>query len=115
MIKLKRIYDNISPDDGRRILVDRLWPRGINKEGAKIDDWVKEIAPSNELRKWFSHKPSKWEEFRRRYREELMDKKWLIERLRLEAMKRTITLLYAAKDRERNNAVVLKEVIEEDI
>ncbi len=112
MIKLKRIYDPVSPDDGKRILIDRLWPRGIKKEDARIDEWLKDIAPSEELRKWFSHEPSKWAEFKRRYREELKDKRELIDRLRSEAGKGTLTLLYAAKDREHNNAVVLKEVIE---
>lgn len=112
MVKVKRIYDPPSKDDGRRVLVDRLWPRGIKKENAMIDEWLKDIAPSDELRKWFSHEPSKWEEFKRRYREELKDKKGLIERLRSEARRGRVTLLFAAKDREHNNAVVLKEVIE---
>jgi len=112
MIKLKRIYDPVSPDDGKRILIDRLWPRGIKKEDARIDEWLRDIAPSAQLRKWFSHEPSKWAEFKKRYREELKDKRELIDRLRSEAEKETLTLLYAAKDREHNNAVVLKEVIE---
>jgi len=112
MIKLKRIYDPVSPDDGKRILIDRLWPRGIKKEDARIDEWLRDIAPSAQLRKWFSHEPSKWAEFKKRYREELKDKRELIDRLRSEAENGTLTLLYAAKDREHNNAVVLKEVIE---
>jgi uncharacterized protein YeaO (DUF488 family) len=112
MIKLKRIYDPVSPDDGKRILIDRLWPRGIRKEDARIDEWLRDIAPSAQLRKWFSHEPSKWAEFKKRYREELKDKRELIDKLRSEAEKKTLTLLYAAKDREHNNAVVLKEVIE---
>ena len=111
MIKIKRIYDPISPDDGRRILVDRLWPRGIKKDQAKINDWLKDIAPSNELRKWFSHDLSKWPEFKRRYIKELKDKSNLIENLRAEAKKGNITLLFSAKDIEHNNAVVLMEVV----
>lgn len=98
MIKLKRIYDPVSPDDGKRILVDRLWPRGIKKEDARIDEWLKDIAPSDQLRKWFSHDPSKWEEFKRRYREELKDKKGLTERLRSEARRGQVTLGVIHKD-----------------
>ena len=112
MLKLKRVYDPPSKDDGKRLLVDRLWPRGIKKEDAKIDEWLKDIAPSDELRRWFSHDPAKWQEFRRRYKEELKEKRELIERLREEAKRGTITLLYAARDEEHNNAVVLKEVID---
>jgi len=96
-------------------LVDRLWPRGIRKENARIDLWLKDIAPSNELRRWFSHKRERWEEFKRRYREELKDKRELIEKIRkLENEHGTITFLFSAKDIERNNAVVLKEVIESE-
>ena len=112
MLKIKRIYDSVSADDGRRILVDRLWPRGIKKNEAKIDEWLKDIAPSDELRKWFSHEPSKWQEFKKRYRSELKKNSGLIERLIAESKRGTITLLFAAKDKEHNNAVVLKEVIE---
>lgn len=111
MIRIKRIYDQILPEDGKRILVDRLWPRGIKKDQAKIDEWLKDIAPSNELRKWFSHDPSKWPEFKRRYIKELKDKSNLIEKLRADAKKGNITLLFSAKDIEHNNAVVLMEVI----
>ncbi|MFN3480078.1 MAG: DUF488 domain-containing protein, partial [Thermodesulfovibrionales bacterium] len=108
----KRICDPPSKDDGKRILVDRLWPRGIKREEARIDEWLKDIAPSDELRKWFSHEPSKWQEFRKRYKKELEGKGELLERLRGEAKKGSITILFAAKDKEHNNAVVLKEVIE---
>ncbi|MBI5055652.1 MAG: DUF488 domain-containing protein [Nitrospirae bacterium] len=111
MVRLKRIYDPPSPSDGRRVLVDRLWPRGIKKEDAKIDLWLKDIAPGNELRKWFSHGPAKWPEFRKRYREELKDRPALLKLLREELRKGTVTLLFAAKDIEHNNAVVLKEVL----
>ncbi len=115
MLKLKRVYDPPSKDDGKRILVDRLWPRGIRREDAKIDEWLKDIAPSDELRRWFSHNPSKWQEFRIKYRQELKDKIELIDKIRKEAKKGTVTLLFAAKDAEHNNAIVLKEVIEESI
>ncbi len=113
MLKVKRIYDPPSKDDGKRILVDRLWPRGIKRDDARIDEWLKDIAPSDELRKWFSHEPSRWQEFRKRYRSELKKNSSLIERLTTESARGTITLLFAAKDVKRNNAVVLKEVIEE--
>lgn len=111
MITIKRIYDPVAEADGKRILVDRLWPRGIKKESAGIDEWLKDIAPSDELRKWFSHDPSKWAEFRQKYRKELQSKSAAIGRLRREARGATITLLFAAKDVEHNNAVVLKEAI----
>ncbi|MGD0884537.1 MAG: DUF488 domain-containing protein [Thermodesulfovibrionales bacterium] len=112
MLRTKRIYDPVSAEDGRRILVDRLWPRGIKKENADIDEWLKEIAPSDELRKWFNHDPAKWQEFRKRYLGELKRKSTMIERLRAEARKTRVTLLFAAKDMEHNNAVILKEAIE---
>lgn len=112
MIKIKRIYDPASADDGQRILIDRLWPRGIKKENAKIDEWLKEIAPSDELRKWFSHDPDKWTEFRKKYRDELRKKQDLVDKLCKEAKNGKITLLFSARDTEFNNAVVLKEVIE---
>jgi uncharacterized protein YeaO (DUF488 family) len=111
LIKIKRIYDPVSEDDGKRILVDRLWPRGLKKDEIKIDEWLKEIAPSNELRKWFSHDPSKWQEFKNKYKKELNIKSEITEKLRVEAKKRQVTLLFSAKDVEHNNAVVLKEVI----
>ena len=112
MIKLKRIYDPYADSDGKRVLVDRLWPRGIKKEDARMNLWLKDIAPSDELRKWFSHDPSKWEEFKKRYRKELESRQEVIEDLRKESRRGTVTLLFAAKDTERNNAVVLKEILE---
>jgi uncharacterized protein YeaO (DUF488 family) len=112
MVKIKRVYDTASRGDGKRILVDRLWPRGLRKEDARIDHWLKEIAPSNELRKWFGHDPAKWPEFRKRYAAELAENSGLLEELRIEAGKGTVTLLFAAKDATHNNAVVLKELIE---
>jgi uncharacterized protein YeaO (DUF488 family) len=111
MIKLKRIYDPFSPQDGKRVLVDRLWPRGVKKENAHIDEWLKDIAPSDALRKWYSHDPSRWEEFRKRYTNELKDKKDILKELLADSRKGTVTLLFGAKDRERNNAVVIKEVL----
>ena len=113
MMKIKRIYDPYAKDDGKRVLVDRLWPRGIKKEDARCDLWLKDLAPSTGLRKWFSHDPANWQEFKKRYRKELEDRQDMIEDLRRESRKGTVTLLFAAKDSERNNAVVLKEVIEE--
>ncbi|MCM2359185.1 MAG: DUF488 domain-containing protein [Geobacteraceae bacterium] len=112
MVKLKRIYDPPAPGDGRRVLVDRLWPRGISKDEARLDEWLRELAPSDGLRKWFGHDPGRWEEFRSRYREELKAQGELLERLRNESEKGTVTLLFAAKDAERNNAVVLKEMLD---
>lgn len=114
MIKVKRIYDPVSPDDGKRILVDRLWPRGIKKNEAEINEWLKDIAPSDGLRKWFSHDPNKWQEFKNRYIKELKNNSELIERLKAVAKKEKVTLLFSAKDIEHNNAVVLKEVIEKE-
>ena len=113
MIKLKRVYDQHDMADGKRVLVDRLWPRGMKKEEARIDLWLKEIAPSDELRKWFSHDPAKWKEFKKRYRKELGDRQNVLDVLRKESRRGTVTLLFAAKDTDRNNAVVLKELIEE--
>ncbi len=115
MIKIKRIYDPVSKDDGKRILVDKLWPRGVKKEKAAIDEWLKDIAPSDELRKWFSHDPSKWQEFKNKYKKELKgkDKLELLEQLKKIATKEKVTVLFSAKDIAHNNAVVLKELLEE--
>lgn len=110
-IKIKRIYVEPSDDDGYRILVDRLWPRGVSKEEAKLDEWDKEISPTSELRKWFDHKKDRFEEFSKRYCEELKEKESDLKKLREIAEKKTLTLLYAAKDPEINQAVVLKEVL----
>lgn len=112
MIKVKRVYDPASPSDGRRVLVDRLWPRGMKKEDAAIDEWLKDIAPSNELRKWYAHDPAKWSEFRKRYKAELKDKTEIIDRLRQESRKSTVTLLFSSRETELNNAAALKEFIE---
>ncbi|WP_333582224.1 DUF488 domain-containing protein [Methanoculleus bourgensis] len=114
MIRIKRVYEEPSEDDGLRILVDRLWPRGLSKAKAKVDRWEKDLAPTTELRRWFGHDPAKWEEFLQRYRAELEGKEEALARLRREANDGTVTLLYAAKDEEHNNAVALKRYIEEE-
>ena len=111
-IQLKRVYHAASQGDGYRLLVDRIWPRGLGKEEARIDDWMKEIAPSTTLRKWFGHEPVKWEEFRRRYFAELSDHPELVERLVAIARSGTLTLVYSARDEEHNNAVALREFLE---
>ena len=113
MVKTKRIYETPSGADGKRILVDRLWPRGVRKDKASIDEWLKEISPSDGLRKWFGHDPSRWEEFRKKYRAELRGKKDLVEKLRKEARDGTVTLLFAAKDTEHSNAEVIRELLSE--
>ncbi len=113
-IATKRIYDEVSESDGKRILVDRLWPRGIKKENAKIDLWPKEITPSNELRKWYHQDiDSRWDEFQQRYRAELNQQIDKIIELRDMAKKEQITLLTSAKNEDRNHVVVLKQLIEE--
>jgi uncharacterized protein YeaO (DUF488 family) len=109
---IKRIYAEPSENDGRRILVDRLWPRGLTKEKARIDLWLKDIAPSSELRKWFGHAPERWPEFKRRYAEELKTHGEQIAMLRQEASLGTVTLLYGARDEEHNEAVVLLEILQ---
>ena len=108
-IKLKRAYDDPAPGDGFRVLVDRLWPRGVSKEDAALDRWMKELAPSDALRQWFDHDPDKWNGFRRRYREELDDRGEEIAFLKEKSEAGTLTLVYAAKDTEHNNAVALKD------
>jgi uncharacterized protein YeaO (DUF488 family) len=112
MVKIKRVYDPPSHTDGRRLLVDRLWPRGLKKEGSRIDEWIKDVAPSTELRSWFSHDPGKWIEFKKRFFKELDRKKDLIDRIASAARKGTITLLYGSKEERYNNAVALKEYVE---
>jgi len=112
MVKLKRAYEAPTKDDGERVLVERLWPRGLTKQKAKIDLWVKEISPSTELRKWFGHDPEKWDEFRRRYKSELKQQPELVDQLRDKARKGPITFVYAAKDELHNSALLLKEFVE---
>ena len=112
MITIKRIYEKPLEADGYRILIDRLWPRGVSKEKAKIDLWLKEIAPSDELRKWFSHDPEKWTDFKDKYKIELADKLESIKKIKeIKKKEKIVTLLYAAKDEEHNNAIVLKEFL----
>ncbi|HEX4319940.1 MAG TPA: DUF488 domain-containing protein [Acidobacteriaceae bacterium] len=111
-VRIKRVYFEPSEDDGMRILVDRLWPRGLTKEKASVDLWLKEIAPSNELRKWFAHDPGKWEEFQTRYLAELKANGEPLARLKQEAAKGPVTLLYGAKDEEHNEAVVLLKILQ---
>lgn len=113
MIKLKRVYETPSRTDGQRILVERLWPRGLTKQKARVDLWLKEIAPSPELRTWFAHDPAKWEQFRKRYQAELRRKDELIKLLRQKAKQGTVTLVFAARDEEHSSAVVLKRFLEE--
>lgn len=110
-VHLKRAYSPPSADDGIRVLVDRLWPRGLRKSAAAIDEWFKEVAPSTELRRWFGHDPSRWDEFRRRYRAELKRKAELVDELRAIARAGPLTLVYAARDELHNEAVVLRDAI----
>lgn len=112
MIKLKRVYEEEAPDDGVRYLIERLWPRGIRKESLHIDAWLKDAGPSTALRKWFSHDPAKWLEFRRRYSAELDHAKDVWAPIRAAAERGTVTLLYSSHDTEHNNAVALKDYIE---
>lgn len=114
MIKIKRVYDKPSDDDGFRILVDRLWARGLKKEKAKVDLWLKDIAPSNELRKWYSHDHKKWELFKEKYKKELSGKEDLLKQIKkLEKEHKTITLLFSSKELKLNNARALSEIIED--
>jgi|SRR5688572_33036777 len=110
-INIKRIYDGLSEYDGYRILVDRLWPRGLTKVKTKIDEWNKEVAPSTALRKWFAHKEERFKEFAKLYREELLTKEVELNKLRTIAKKKTITLLYGAKNPKINHALILKKVL----
>ncbi len=112
MVKIKRGYSRPSKDDGKRILIDRLWPRGIKKDDAWIDDWLRELAPSHELRKWFNHDPNKWREFEKRFFLELEGKRDVIDGLVSTARKGTVTLLFGSKEERFNNAVALRLYIE---
>ena len=112
MIKLKRAYEAASKDDGLRVLVERLWPRGVSKQKAKIDLWLKSLAPSTALRQWYGHDPSRWPQFRKRYWAELKGQGDVLALLRYVTEERTVTFVYAASDEERNSAVALKEFLE---
>lgn len=113
-VRLKRVYDSAADSDGARVLVDRVWPRGVSKDKAALDEWLKSVAPSSDLRKWFGHDPDKWDEFCRRYRQELADDEHAegMERLRSLHDAGRVTLVFAAKDETYNQAVVLKDVLE---
>lgn len=110
-ISIKRVYLPAEKTDGKRVLVDRLWPRGLSKEKAKVDVWLKEIAPSTELRKWFDHDPAKWGEFQKRYCDELDENTEAIQSLRQIVLEGTTTLVYGAHDEEHNNAVVIRDLL----
>lgn len=110
-LALKRIYDEPAPADGMRLLVDRLWPRGVSRKRAALDGWLRELAPSAALRKWYGHDPARWTEFRKRYRAELRAQRPAMESLRRLATGRRVTLLYAARDSSHSNAAVLKELV----
>ena len=110
-VRLKRAYEPPAADDGTRILIDRLWPRGVKKTDAAIDEWMKEIAPSSALRKWFGHEPGRWQEFRRRYQSEIRQHPEQFEQLRTLARHGPITLVFSARDEAHNDAVVLKDLL----
>ena len=111
-IFLKRVYEKPSAEDGKRILVERLWPRGLKKEDARIDEWIKDVAPSTELRKWYSHDPAKWAEFKKSYLKELETKKDVVLRLAKESKDGKVTFVFGSKEEKLNNAAALKEYIE---
>ena len=114
-ISLKRVHEKSSLKDGKRILVERLWSRGLKKDEARIDEWLREVAPSTELRKWFGHDPAKWDEFKERYWKELDKKKDIISKLAKERLENKVTFVFAAKDQQYNNAVALKKYIENQL
>lgn len=110
-VRIKRVYETPDREDGERILVDRLWPRGLTKEKAKVDLWLKDVAPSTELRKWFAHDPDKWAEFQTRYRQELKANKEPLALLKQEVAKGPATLVYGARDEQHNEAVILQKIL----
>jgi uncharacterized protein YeaO (DUF488 family) len=112
MIKLKRVYEEPSGDDGLRVLVERLWPRGVKKEDARLDLWLKDVSPSAELRKWYNHDVAKWSEFQKRYRAELPQRQDSLKMIVEKQRQGTVTFVYAARDREHNSALVLKEFLD---
>jgi len=115
MIQVKRAYEQSSKDDGERFLVERLWPRGVKKQNLQVEAWLKDVAPSTELRQWFEHDPAKWDEFRRRYSRELEKHSEAWQPLLARARRGRVTLVYSAHDTEHNNAVALKEFLERKI
>ncbi|HEY7560638.1 MAG TPA: DUF488 family protein [Gaiellaceae bacterium] len=110
-VRLKRAYEPAATADGYRVLVDRIWPRGLTRQDARLDEWARELAPSTELRRWFGHDPERFDEFRRRYTEELAAQEGKLRELRRRARRETVTLVYAARDTEHNDAVVLAEIL----
>jgi uncharacterized protein YeaO (DUF488 family) len=110
-VRLKRAYEPPARSDGYRVLIDRLWPRGVSKEEAQLDEWARELAPSSALRRWFGHDPARFDEFRRRYLEELVAREEKLRELRRRAREGTLTLVYGARDSEHNDAVVLAELL----
>lgn len=110
-LRLKRAYEPAARGDGKRILIDRLWPRGVSKEKAALDDWMKDIAPSAELREWFGHDPKRWPQFQQRYKTELRQHTQELDRIRALAKTQTVTLVYGARDEEHNDAIVLRRVL----
>jgi uncharacterized protein YeaO (DUF488 family) len=114
-ILVKRVYEDPAPGDGQRVLVDRLWPRGVSKERAALDDWLKEVAPSDDLRKWYHQHSGEWEEFVRRYNDELDTRADAVEQLLRRARQGTLTLVYSSKETERNNAVALRDYLERNL
>ena len=114
-IELKRVYEPVADDDGVRILVERLWPRGVSKADAAIDHWMKDVAPSPELRTWYGHKPERWNEFRERYRAELTENPAAVAAVKALCATQPVTFIFAAKDEERNSAVVLRAFLMSDI
>lgn len=113
MFLTKRVYEEPSEEDGRRVLIDRLWPRGVRKEAARVDEWARDLAPSSELRIWFGHEPARFPRFRERYREELLRHSEELTRLALDGERGAVTLLFGARDAKHCNATVLKELLEE--
>lgn len=109
--KVKRVYDPPAKSDGVRVLVDRMWPRGLTKERAAVDEWLRDIAPSTDLRRWFGHDPQRWHDFRQRYFTELAPQEERLDKLRKQGKRRAVTLLFAAKDGEHNNAVALRDYL----
>lgn len=112
-IRLRRVYDEPAADDGYRVLVDRLWPRGMTKDAARIDEWVRDLAPSHELRRWYHREPERWDEFRDRYLAELEQHPEMLDELAARAGRMPVTLVYSARHERRNNAVVLREAIDQ--
>jgi uncharacterized protein YeaO (DUF488 family) len=110
-VRIKRAYEPPAPSDGRRVLIDRIWPRGVSRERARLDEWARELAPSGELRRWFGHDPDRFGEFRRRYERELESQEDTLRELRRRAAEGTVTLVYGARDTEHNDAVVLADVL----